>query len=135
MSLATVFVTIRPDTVGFGTRLSKSVNTESDKAGKAAGGRLKSGMAKGLAGLGGILAGAFAVEKGVTFFKDAIGEANEARKVGAQTAAVLRSTGGAANVTAKQMGALATAISNKTGIDDEAIQSGANLLLTFKNIR
>jgi hypothetical protein len=47
MSLATVFVTIRPDTVGFGTRLSKSVNTESDKAGKAAGGRLKSGMARG----------------------------------------------------------------------------------------
>jgi phage-related minor tail protein len=30
---------------------------------------------------------------------------------------------------------LATAISNKTGIDDEAIQSGENLLLTFTNIR
>jgi acid phosphatase family membrane protein YuiD len=48
---------------------------------------------------------------------------------------VLKSTGGAANVTAKQIGALATAISNKVGIDDEAIQSGANLLLTFKNVR
>jgi hypothetical protein len=71
----------------------------------------------------------------VTFFKDAIGEATRRRKVGAQTAAVLKSTGGAANVTAKQISDLATAISNKTGIDDEAIQSGANLLLTFKNIR
>jgi hypothetical protein len=36
---------------------------------------------------------------------------------------------------AKQVGNLATAISNKVGIDDEAIQSGQNLLLTFKNIR
>jgi hypothetical protein len=135
MSLATAYVSIRPDTVGFGSRLSKSVNTESDKAGKAAGGRLKSGMARGLAGLGGILAGAFAVEKGVTFFKDAIGEATEARKVGAQTAAVLKSTGNAAGISAKGISDLAGAISNKTAIDDEAIQSGANLLLTFKNIR
>jgi acid phosphatase family membrane protein YuiD len=71
----------------------------------------------------------------VSFFKDMISEATEAQKVGAQTAAVLKSTGGAANVTAKQIGALATAISNKVGIDDEAIQSGANLLLTFKNVR
>jgi hypothetical protein len=31
--------------------------------------------------------------------------------------------------------ALATSISNKTGVDDEAIQSAANLLLTFKNVQ
>ena len=34
-----------------------------------------------------------------------------------------------------QVGDLVTAISNKAGYDDEAIQSGANLLLTFTNIR
>ena len=67
--------------------------------------------------------------------KDVIGEAREAQKVGALTAQVIKSTGGAANVTAGQVGKLATAISNKTGIDDEAIQKGSNLLLTFKNVR
>jgi hypothetical protein len=64
----------------------------------------------------------------------AIGEFQEARKVGAQTTNVIKSTGGAANVTAKQVADLAGSISKKVGIDDEAIQSGANLLLTFKNV-
>src|SRR5690606_34628428 len=48
---------------------------------------------------------------------------------------IIKSTGGAAKVSADQVGSLATAISNKSGMDDEAIQSGANLLLTFKNVR
>jgi hypothetical protein len=47
----------------------------------------------------------------------------------------LKSTSHAAKVSAKDVESLATAISNKTGIDDEAIQSGENLLLTFTNIR
>jgi len=52
-----------------------------------------------------------------------------------QTDAVLKSTGGAANVTAKQVDSLADSISRVAGVDDEAIQAGANMLLTFKNIR
>src|SRR5262245_54944031 len=59
----------------------------------------------------------------------------DSEKITAQTGAVIESTGHAANVTAKQVEDLAGAISLKTGIDDEAIQSGENLLLTFKNIR
>lgn len=62
-------------------------------------------------------------------------EANEAIKVARQTEAVIKSTGGAANVTAKEVGNLANRLSEKTAIDDEVIQSGANLLLTFKNIK
>jgi phage-related minor tail protein len=58
----------------------------------------------------------------------------ESNKVAQQTNAVLKSTGGAAGVTAKQVSDLATSISRKTGMDDEAIQSGENLLLTFTNI-
>lgn len=65
----------------------------------------------------------------------AVGEFEEARKVGAQTTAVIKSTGGAANVTAKHVADLAGSISKKVGVDDEAIQSGENLLLTFKNVR
>lgn len=62
-------------------------------------------------------------------------EAREAEKALAQTEAVIKSTGGAANVTAGHVQELANQISLKSGIDDEAIQSGENLLLTFKRIR
>ncbi len=81
------------------------------------------------------LLGAAAVVKGVQFFKGAITEANDAQKVFAQTQAVIKSTGGAAKVTAKDVDNLATAISNKTAVDDDAIAAGENLLLTFTNVR
>jgi hypothetical protein len=67
--------------------------------------------------------------------KDSIAEARESQKVGALTAQVIKSTGKAANVSAKQVGDLSTALSLKSGIDDEVIQSGANKMLTFKNVR
>lgn len=88
----------------------------------------KIGKAAGLAGLalGGVLAlGA----------KAGFDELAQGQKVSAQTAAVLKSTGNAANVTAKQVESLSAALMEKSGVDDEVIQSGANLLLTFKNIR
>jgi hypothetical protein len=69
------------------------------------------------------------------FFRGVIEEGEEAAKVSAQTEQVIRSTGGAAKVSAGGVGELAEALSRKTGMDDEAIQSGANLLLTFTSIR
>lgn len=86
---------------------------------------------KGLIAVGPALAG-LAIGAGI---KDFINEARESAKVGRLTEAVIKSTGGAAKISAKQVGDLATAISNKTGADDEAVQSGENLLLTFTNIR
>lgn len=62
-------------------------------------------------------------------------EFEEAENVLQQTEAVLRSTGGAAGVTAKEVADLADALSQKAGVDDEVIQAGQNMLLTFKNIR
>jgi len=59
----------------------------------------------------------------------------EQQKVVAQTNAVLKSTGGVANVTAKEMGRLSEQLMRKSGVDDEVIQSGQNLLLTFTKIR
>lgn len=63
------------------------------------------------------------------------GEATEAIKTQKQTAAVLKSTGGAANVTAKQVDSLSNRLSVLAGVDDEAIAGAENLLLTFTNIR
>ena len=62
-------------------------------------------------------------------------EATDSINVGRTTEAIIKSTGGAAKVSAEQVNALATSLSNKTGIDDEAIQTSSNLLLTFKNVR
>src|SRR6266536_1998159 len=55
--------------------------------------------------------------------------------VARDTASTIKSTGGAAKVTAKEVGDLADAIEAKTTKDGDAIQTGANMLLTFKNIR
>lgn len=82
--------------------------------------------ALGLAG-----AGIAAVKFGLDFVE----AAEESVKVGKDTAAVIKSTGGAAKVTAGQVGKLAEQLSLKAGIDDELIQSGENVLLTFTNIR
>ena len=59
----------------------------------------------------------------------------ESEQVSAQTEAVLKSTGGAAKVTAGHIGDLAGSLANMSGVDDEVIQSGENMLLTFTNIR
>lgn len=65
----------------------------------------------------------------------AFNEFNEAQKVAAQTEAAIRSTGKAANVTADEVEDLSGALSEKAAVDDELIQSGANLLLTFTKVR
>lgn len=59
----------------------------------------------------------------------------EGTKITAQTEAVLKSTGGAANVTAGEVDGLAGSLLRKSGVDDDLIKSGENMLLTFTNIR
>lgn len=82
-------------------------------------------LAGGAAGIGALAVG----------LKIGIGEFAQAQKVAAQTNAVIKSTGGVANVTASHVGSLAEALMKKSGVDDEAIASGQNLLLTFTGIR
>jgi hypothetical protein len=69
------------------------------------------------------------------FFSSAFSEATQAAKVTAQTGAVLKSTGEAAGVSADHISDLAGSLSNLAAIDDEVIQQGENVLLTFTNIR
>lgn len=86
-------------------------------------------------GVAGVAAGALIAGGLGLAVRDVVGDFMAGEKASAQTAAVIKSTGGAANVTQKQVEGLATAIRNKSGIDDGAIQSGENMLLTFTNIR
>lgn len=57
------------------------------------------------------------------------------RKITAQTAAVIKSTGGAAHVTDSQVANLADTFSKKTAVDDEQIQQGLNMMLSFRRVR
>lgn len=87
-------------------------------------------MARGI-GLG-VVAGVVALGAGI---KVAFDEAAEAVKVGRQTANVIKTMGASGWTSSKQIERLSTRLSNVSGIDDEIIQSGANLLLTFGKIR
>lgn len=113
------------DTKNFQSALGKASGS-ADSFGSSLGKMAKYGaLAIGAAGIGGL----------AVVLKQGIAEFSEASKVGAQTNAVLKSTGQAANVTAKEVSGLASSLMQKSGVDDEAIQSGENMLLTFTRIR
>jgi hypothetical protein len=82
-----------------------------------------------------LVGGAAALGGLVATLKIGVDEFMGAQKVLAQTGAVLKSTGGAAKVTSKQITTMSESLMKLSGIDDEAIQSGQNLLLTFTKIR
>ena len=105
----------------------------------AASGFGKKGSKLGAIGMGMLAGGAagltVAVGQGlVSAFKTGISEFSEAQKVSAQTAAALKSTGGAAGVTQKHIEDMAGALQKQTGLQDDAIQGAQNLLLTFTKI-
>jgi hypothetical protein len=109
-------VPVTADTKGFGRGLLGGINSPLKSAGAA-------------------FAGVFAVQKATDFISSTVAAARESQKIGRATAAVLKSTGGAAGVSAAQVGDYATQLSQVSGIDDEAIQSSENLLLSFTNVK
>lgn len=99
----------------------------------SAGSKFGSGL-KNLGTIAAVGVGAVFVGLAATL-KVGFGEMSEGQKVTAQTGAVLKSTGKSANVTAKEVEGLAGSLSRMSGVDDEAIQAGENMLLTFTKIR
>lgn len=107
------------------SKLSKGLGNAENKSHKFFGGLGRAGK---VAAAGGLLAlGVVAADLVSDFLDDA--------KAAAQTEAVLKSTGAVANVTADHVQKLATSIRDKSGIDDAAIVSGQNMLLTFTKVR
>jgi phage-related protein len=70
----------------------------------------------------------------VAFGISSVKSFEESQNVMAQTEAVLKSTGNAAGITAKQVTDLATALERQTKFADEDVQKVENLLLTFTAI-
>lgn len=92
-------------------------------------------LGKSAIGLGAAFGVGFAGIQGLAnVLRDSIAEAQEAIKVNAATAQIIESTGAAANVTADQVADLSQRLSEQIAVDDELIQSSANLILTFKNV-
>lgn len=96
-------------------------------------GRIGSGIGS-LASSAAFGVGALAVAGGAAAISF-IQAAEESQQVTRQTDAVIRSMGAGAWTTADAVAALSTQLSNQTGIDDELIQSGQNVLLTFGQVQ
>ena len=109
-------------------QVEKDAKVAGEKGGKAAG---KSWGSNFLSTVG----TAIAIVGAEKIFDSMISGAEEADRVNRATAAVIKSTGGAAHVTAGQVQDLGNSIMKKTGIDDESVKAGANMLLTFRNVR
>jgi hypothetical protein len=80
------------------------------------------------------LAGAAIAAVGVVIAKN-VESLARIETINAQTAQTISSMGNAANITATEVEALAGRLEGLTAIEAESIQEGANLLLTFGNIR
>jgi phage-related protein len=114
------FVDVKPRTENFGKETEKGVTSGlSSFAGKAAltfGAALATGAAAHFVA-GFVKAGA------------------ESEKIQRVSEAIIKSTGGAAGVSAVQIDQLATSLSNMSGIDDELIKSAENVTLSFTGIK
>lgn len=115
---------------------SKKFDSGLKQAEKQLGG-FKSAMGGILSSAGGFLA-ANAIQAGLGAISGAIAgsisEAKEAIAVDKQLEAVIKSTGGAAGVSAQQARDLASSLELVTNFGDDTIIAGENLLLTFTNI-
>lgn len=109
-----------------GTREAERDISRLSRVGSASFGTLK---------LGALAAGAAVGGTFVAAMRTGISELLEAEKVSAQTAAAIRSTGGAAGVTQKHIEGMSGSLQALTGVEDDAIQSAANLGLAFTNVR
>jgi len=136
VNLATAWVQIQPSLTGVSQAITKEFSgAHVDKIGTQAGQQFTGGVSKGLVKLGAVVVAAFAVKAVANFFGDSLEAVKNWQVLNAQTEAVVKSTGASANITAAQVHSLAESLEGMTATQAESIQSGANMLLTFKNIR
>lgn len=99
VELATAYVSLSVSTRGMGQQVAREfggIERQADESGKKSGKRFASGITGHLKGVGGALAGAFAVSAGVDFFKDAIGGASDLNEAATKTEAIFGKAGKAA---------------------------------------
>lgn len=132
MSAGTAYVDL---TVGKTDTLTKGAQSAGKEAGEHGGSTFKEGFMSTAKSLVGPLAALFAVEKIKDFVKEGIKGAEAAQQASRLTEQVITSTGQAANVSSKDVDKLSMSLSAKTAVDNDVIHSGANLMLTFTNVK
>jgi phage-related protein len=134
--LGSAYLQIVPSMRGFGSTISNELSGGAAAgAGAKFGGVFSGGFAKAIGPLAGIAVAGVGISKLTGFIGDSISAVGQWQALNAQSASVVKATGAAANVTATQVHNLATSLEGQTSTQAESIQSGANMLLTFKNIR
>ena len=126
-TLSTLVLKLTGDNSGLVESLGAAESETESFGGKM--GNILGGVGKAMAGLA--IGGAVAVGG---FLVGAIGDAAEAQDRMAQLEAVIKSTGGAAGMSAEAITDLAGSLQKTTKFSDDAITGGESLLLTFTNI-
>jgi hypothetical protein len=98
-----------------------SAGREGAQAGAKFGNEFKEHVRAPLAGIKTLMLGAVAGIGGVELFKSIIDEGEQAEKSARLTAAVIKSTGGAAKVTGDDIDKLTGSLGRMAGLDDETI--------------
>ena len=93
------------------------------------------GVHNALSGLKSMAIQAFAAFEVYDFIKESIVDFNKFAQANAQLAASLKSTAGAAGLTAEELNKQSEDLSNSTLFDDKAITKTQSILLTFTQIR
>jgi hypothetical protein len=80
-------------------------------------------------------ASAFVAFGAIRWAQGVIADLGRVQQLTAQTNAVIKATGGVANVSGGDVAGLADRFEKLTGVEAETVQESANFLLTFKNVR
>jgi len=132
-TIGSLVVNLIANTAGFSAGLKKG-----ERDAKAFESRMKTSAAAVNALVGsmaagfGVAGGAFAF---VSFLKSSYAEASEAEKVMAQLNAVIKSTGGAAGLSAYEISEFAAELQKTTTFADDTTKAAAGVLATFTNIK
>lgn len=132
-------INVIPSAKDFGKSLGGQIDGPLAAKGRSGGAALGSGIlgaaSSALGPIAGIVAGVFATGAIVSWGQAQVDALARIEQINKQTETVLKSTGNSANVTAEGVENLAGRLESLTGTEAESIQEGANLLLTFKNIK
>ena len=129
--IATGYLRLVPEVDG----IQKTLGGTFAAAGQDSGRKFGASFLPSLKGLLAAAGGLLIAREVKDFVAEGVAALSKIETINAQTANVIKSTGGAAKVSAVEVEALAGALERKTATEAESIQQGANLLLTFKNIR
>jgi phage-related protein len=134
VEVGTGYVSITPSAKGFGSALNNQIGGDLEGVGKNAGGKAGKGFMGAMGGALKVGVAAAGIGAVIGLGTKALGAAREAQQITNITEATIKATGGAAGVSAGHVQTLADSLQRSTGVSDETIRTGQNMILTFKNI-